>query len=64
MKLLTKRTEKNHMKMQKHAIIVRKILKDKYSKDKKYIVKLETIIIIQVNLEVLHITYVIIIKYT
>ena len=63
MKLLTKRTEKNHMKMQKHAIIVRKIWKDKYSKDKKYIVKLETIII-QVNLEVLCITYVIIIKYS
>ena len=63
MKLLTKRTEKNHMKMQKHAIIVRKIWKDKYSKDKKYIVKLETIII-QVNLEVLRITYVIIIKYS
>ena len=64
MKLLTKRTEKNHMKMQKHAIIVGKIWKDKYSKDKIYVVKLETIIIIQVNLEVLHITYVIIIKYT
>ena len=46
------------MKMQKCAIFVKKKLKINMRKIKN-IVKLETVVIVQVNIEVLHIAYVI-----
>ena len=48
----------NHMITQKYAIIVKKNWK-KNMKKMKSIAKLATIITMQVNIEVLHITYVI-----
>ena len=52
MKLLTNK----HYKSYKIVKILKKI-EDKHAKDKKHIVKLGAIVIIQVNIEVLHITY-------
>ena len=48
----------NHMKMHKYVIILRNRLNINILKKKK-IVKLEIIVIIQVNIEVLHIVHVI-----
>ena len=53
MKLLIKE-QQNHMKMQKCIIFVEKILKINMWKI-KHVVKLEIIVIIQGNIEVLHI---------
>ena len=58
MKLLTKKSSKNYIKMQKPAIFVKTSFKINMWKIKD-IVKLEIIVIIQGNIEMLRITYVI-----
>ena len=57
MKLLTNK-QKNEMKMEKLVIIVKKYLRIIMLKIKS-IIKIGTIVIIQVNIEVMHIVYVI-----
>ena len=56
--LLTKKSSRNHMKMTKSCLICKEKFENKYVKDKN-IVKLEIIVIIQRNIEVLRIAYVI-----
>ena len=60
MKLLTKKQQEayENMEMQKYVKFVKKNVKNKYLKDKN-IIKLEIIVIMQGNIEVLHIAYVI-----
>ena len=60
MKLLTKKQQKayENMEMQKYVKFVKKNVKNKHLKDKN-IIKLEIIVIMQGNIEVLHIAYVI-----
>ena len=61
MKSITKKNKKNgrnHIKMQKYVIFIKKDLKINMLKIKKiYLRKSGTIVIIQVNIEVLHIVY-------
>ena len=60
MKLLTKKQQEayENMEMQKYVKFVKKNVKNKHLKDKN-IIKLEIIVIMQGNIEVLHIAYVI-----
>ena len=58
MKLLTNKQKESYEKMQKSAIFVKKNLKINLQKIKNF-VKLGTIVIIQENIEVLHIEHVI-----
>ena len=60
MKLLTKKQQEayENMEMQKYVKFVKKNVKNKYLKGKN-IIKLEIIVIMQGNIEVLHIAYVI-----
>ena len=59
MKLLTKKQQEayENMEMQKYVKFVKKNVKNKHLKDKN-IIKLEIIVIMQGNIEVLHIAYV------
>ena len=61
MKSITKKKQKNgrnYIKMQKYVIFIKKYLKINMLKIKKiYLRKSGTIVIIQVNIEVLHIVY-------
>ena len=60
MKLLTKKQQEayENMEVQKYVKFVKKNVKNKHLKDKN-IIKLEIIVIMQGNIEVLHIAYVI-----
>ena len=60
MKLLTKKQQEayENMEMQKYVKFVKKNVKNNHLKDKN-IIKLEIIVIMQGNIEVLHIAYVI-----
>ena len=60
MKLLTKKQQEayENMEMQKYVKFVKKNVKNKHLKDKN-IIKSEIIVIMQGNIEVLHIAYVI-----
>ena len=57
-RIAEQQSNRNHMKMQKSIIFVKKDLKIKMLKIKNN-VKLGTIVIMQVNIDVLHIAYVI-----
>ena len=57
-RIAEQQSNRNHMKMQKSIIFVKKDLKIKMLKIKNN-VKLGTIVIMQVNIDMLHIAYVI-----